>query len=171
MSLENSSDVDVNIDMSKFGALSAVMARNLDSVEDLPDYVTPPEGTYKLLVQKVGPEEINDKTALKVEYCIIETIALADPEGDKEHVCTPGNLFSEAFWFNDPEKVEKTLSVLKAKFGGLAEACGTTNLLGIMNKMEGMQVQAIITNRVVKDKETKKSKIYASTRDLIPATE
>lgn len=170
MSLDQN-EADMSVDMSKFGALSAVMSRNIADIEDLPEYVTPPEGNYKLLVQKVGPEEINEKTALKVEYVIIDTIALADPEGDKEHVVTPGSIFSEAFWFSDPEKVEKTLSVLKAKFGGLSEAVGSTNLLEIMNKMEGMQVQCIITNRVVKDKDTKKSRVFASTRDMIAATE
>lgn len=150
----------------KFGALATVLARNLETIEDLPQYLAPPPGVYELLIESVKQEEINDKTALVVEYTVAKTIELNDAEGDAEHIVPEGSKFSEAFWFNDPERIEKTIQVLKAKYGGLAEACGTNDLMGILEKMEGMLVQCIITNRVDKND---KSKIYASTRDVFPA--
>lgn len=160
---------------SKFGALAAVMARNIEDIPDLPDYKAPWPGVYQLLIESVKEDTINDKTALVVTYMIagvVEYGSEPDPEEDKDQIVKEGDKFSEAFWFNDPEKIENTLSVLKKKFAGLAAAVGSTNLSEIMEKAEGMLVQCIISNRV--DKEAAKrgeKKIYAQTRDMIPAAE
>lgn len=151
--------------MSKFGLLAQVVARPLDAIADLPVFTCPPPGTYKLLIEKCEEKEISKKAALVVEYAIVETVELTD-KSDAEGMAKPGDKFSEAFWFNDAEKIEQTLSVLKAKFGGLATLYGTNNLLEILEKMPGTQVQAIITNRADKDDKTK---FYPQTRDMVPA--
>lgn len=162
----------MSIDTAKLGALASVIARDLDDIPDLPDYKAPFPGVYKLLVSKVEQRDINKKTALVVEYSVVDILQLneqADPENPN---VVPGNMFSEAFWFNDAERVENTLSVLKKKYAGLSEACGTKNLLDILNKMEGMQIKAIITNRTDQDGKTDehgRPRIYASTRDVVPA--
>ena len=149
------------------GALKTLLARNLDDIPDLPSYKCPPPGTYKFLIDKVESKEINKKTAIVVEYSIADTVELNNPEEVEEgERVAPGDKFSEAFWFNDPDRIETTISVLKAKFGGLAEACGTTDLSEIMEKMPGMLVQGIISNRVDAND---KSKLYAQTRDMVPA--
>jgi hypothetical protein len=148
------------------GALKTLLARNLDDIPDLPSYKTPPPGVYKWLIESCKQKEINQKTAVVVENVIIDTVELNDPEGtNAEHMVEPGDKFSEAFWFDDPERIDTTISVLKGKFGGLAEACGTTDLSEIMEKMVGMSVQGVIQNRVdSKDK----SKVYPQTRDIVP---
>lgn len=151
---------------AKFGVLAAVLMQNLDDIPDLPVYKAPPPGVYKLVIKAVQEKAINEKTALEIQYTVADIIQLTDANTPEDEKVAPGGEFSEAFWFNDAEKITKTLSVLKAKFGGLAEAVGTTNLLEILEKMEGMQVQCIITNRVDKNDKTK---IYASTRDVIAA--
>lgn len=148
------------------GALGTVLARDLTEIEDLPVYKTPLPGVYKFLIESANQKEINKKTTLVVEYMITDIVSLNNPEDAKKHpeqVVEPGEKFSEAFWFSDAEKIETTLSVLKAKFGPLGPALGTTNLLEIMQQMVGKTVQGIIQNRLDKDDKTK---VYPSTRDL-----
>ncbi len=155
------------LDAAKLGALAGVVARDINDIPDLPDYVVPQPGVYKLLVSKIEQREINQKTALVVEYDIVNTVQLNEPLQEGETGVKAGDKFSEAFWFNDPERIETTLSVLKKKYAGLAPALGTTNLLEMLNKMEGMQIKCVITNRV--DKEQRPPKIYAQTREAVAA--
>lgn len=159
------------MDMNKLGALAGVLTRDLGEIEDLPTYVAPPPGQYKLIIEACEPKEINDKTTVVTEYVIVECIALADPQDESDNnklkeIKFGKDKMSEAFFFDKADKVETTLSVLKAKYGGLGQALGTTNLLEIMQKMVGMQVSAQVTNRVDKDD---KSKIYAGTKNMVPA--
>lgn len=151
---------------AKFGLLAGMLAMSLDDIPDLPVYKAPPPGVYKLIIKEIAEKDINGKTALEVKYVVTDIIELSEPDTPEEDKVAPGGEFSEAFWFNDPEKIEMTLSVLKAKFGGMAEAVGSNQLLEILEKVEGMQVQAIITNRTDKNDKTK---VYASTRDIVPA--
>lgn len=156
----------MNDTTGKFGILSQMLSMSLDDIPDLPTYKAPPPGVYKLIIKKIAEKDIGGKTALEVQYTVSDIIELADANTPEEDKVAPGGEFSEAFWFNDPEKIEMTLSVLKAKFGGLSEVLGTDNLLEILDKAEGMQVKAIITNRTDKNDKTK---VYASTRDMAPA--
>lgn len=158
------------IDLAKLGALASVVARDLDDIPDLPDYKAPKPGVYKLLVAKVEQREINKKTALVVEYSVVDILAVNEVADENDPNVIPGNMFSEAFWFNEADKIENTLSVLKKKYSGLAEAAGTKNLLEILNKMEGMTIKAIITNRTDSEKvdEHGKPRVYASTREVVP---
>ena len=150
----------------KFGVLATLLAANLDDIPDLPVYKAPPPGIYLIVIKSVAEKLINEKTAMEIQYTVADIVELTEPNTPEEEKVLPGGEFSEAFWFNKPESVEKTLSVLKAKFGGLAEILGTTNLLEILEKMEGMQVKCVITNRADKNDKTK---IYAAVRDVVPA--
>lgn len=159
------------MDTSKLGALASVLARDLNTVADLPVYQAPPPGVYKLIIDSCEPKEINDKTTIVVEYLIMQCVELADPQDeiDAAKLATiklGQDKMSEAFFFDKADKIETTLSVLKGKFGGLGQALGTTNLLEIMSKMKGMLVQCQVTNRPDKDD---KSKIYAGTKNMVPA--
>lgn len=161
----------MSIDMAKLGALASVVSRDLDDIPDLPDYKAPHPGVYKLAISKVEQREIKKKTALVVEYTVLDIITVNEQPDPNDPNVIPGNMFSEAFWFNDPDRLETTLGAMKKKYSGLAEACGTKNLLEIIQKMEGMQVKAIVTNRT--DDEAKdehgKPRVYASTKDMVPA--
>lgn len=152
------------------GALASVLARDINDIADLPSFNAPPPGQYKLIISDVAQKEIREKTTIVVEYLVGECVALADPTAEDHQArlaaIKPGDKMSEAFYFDKPEQIETTLSVLKAKFGALGASLGTTNLLDIMQKMKGMAVQCQITNRVDKDD---KSKFYASTKNMVPA--
>lgn len=149
----------------KFGALSQLVAVNLADIPDLPQYKTPPAGVYKWMIEFLQQKELGDKTALVMVGVIVETIEVDDLDSwDPEELVKPGDKFSEAFWFNDPDKVETTLGVMKLKFSGLAAPFGTENLLEILDKAEGCIVQSKIGNRIDKNDKTK---MYAQTRDII----
>src|SRR5690349_18407745 len=135
------------------GALASVLARDINDIADLPSYVAPPPGVYKLQVDSVQQKEIKDKTTIVVEYIVMECVALGDPnaEDHKARLASikPGqDKMSEAFYFDKADKIETTLSVLKAKFGGLSQLFGTTNLLEIMQGMHTQKplIQAQVTN-------------------------
>jgi hypothetical protein len=156
------------MDQSKFGALGAALQRDMSEIADLPEFVAPPAGIYKLQIEAVEQKEINEKTCITVTYLILGNIALSDPADAEELAAIKdGSKMGETFWFDKADKLETTLSVLKAKYGGLGQALGTTNLLEIMTKMEGMTIQAQVKQRV--DKEDK-SKFYANTKNIVPFT-
>lgn len=155
-----------------FGALASVLARDLSQIADLPQYVAPPPGVWKLQIADVEQKEIKDKTTITVTYTVLGCVALSDPTAE-DHLARvaaikDGSLMSEAFYFDKADKIETTLSVLKDKFGGLSTLFGTTNLLEILNGMKEQKpiVQCQVTNRI--DKEDK-TRFYASTKNMAPA--
>lgn len=154
------------------GALASVLARDINDIADLPSYVAPPPGVYKLQIDKVEQKEIKKKTTLVVEYVILGNLSLSDPTAEDHQArlaaIKEGDRMSEAFYFDKPENIEQTLSVLKAKFGGLSQMLGTTNLLEIMTKLPEVKpvIQAQITNRV---DDSDSTRFYASTRNIVPA--
>jgi len=160
------------LDRAKLGALAQVVARDLDDIPDLPDYKAPHPGVYKLKVEKVESREIKNKSAIVIEYSVVDVIQLNEAEDANDPNVVPGNMFSEAFWFNDADRIETTLGAMKKKYSGLSEALGTKNLLEILDKMEGMLVKCIVTNRVDNEGKTDehgKIRVYASTMEMVPA--
>ncbi len=149
--------------------LASVLARNLTDIEDLPNYIAPPAGQYKLMIEKCAQKKINDKPVVAVDYLILEMVALNDVEGDKEEaskIMYGKDKMSEVFYFDDPDRTETTLGVLKKKYGPLGVALGTTNLLEILDKMSNMTILATLSRRV-DDKD--KTRFYPNTRVIIPA--
>lgn len=150
-------------------ALQDVLAKNLNEITDLPDYVNPPAGVYKLLVQDVSQKEIAEKTALVVTYLVLEMKELNNAEADGEEVAAikfGKDLMSEAFFFDDPEKLETTLGALKKKYGGLGATLGTTNLYEILEKMKGLTLEAQVTRRMDKNDKTR---FYAGVKTCVAA--
>lgn len=138
--------------MSDLSLLQSILITPLADVLDLPDYITPPPGTYKLLVNKVDSKEIGDKPAVTIEYAIIACTELADKDDEPPK---EGDLTSEAFFFGDPDKVANTLSLIKSRFGGLAEALNASDVLGLLNSLEGLEITCTIGNRPDKKDKTK----------------
>ena len=152
--------------MSDLSLLQGILAKPLTEVADLPEFVTPPPGTYRLLVSKVASKVIGDKPAVSVEYTVLQTIELADKD-DKP--LEPGAMTGEAFFFGDESKIETALSVMKSRFGALAEPLGLAadcSVLELLDKLEGVEIQCTIGNRADKNDKTK---LYSSFRDLMVA--
>lgn len=154
-----------------FGALASVLAKNLNEIEDLPNFIAPPPGVYKLMIKSCGQKVISEKTVIAVEYIFLELKTLNDnaDEADKEEVKRiqwNKDQMSEAFYFNDPDRIETTLGVLKKKFGPFGPQLGTTNLLEILEKLPNLTIDAQLGRR--KD-ENDSTKFYPYTRTMVLA--
>lgn len=153
-----------------FGALASVLTRDLNTIEDLPNFVQPPAGVYKLLIKEAKPRVDNkDRQTIAVTYLVIENVSLNDSEGDAEelkNIKMGKDLIGETFYFNDPEKTEETLKYMKKQFGPLGATLGTTNLLEIVEKMANMTVKGTVTRRL---DDNDKTRYFASVRNLVAA--
>lgn len=152
----------------ELGALDSVIARDINDIPDLPDYKTPPAGSYALLIEKIEPKEIGDKTALQITYIVDTVRELVVPDTDEKDQVIPGNKFTEAFFFDKVENIDMTLGALKKKFAPLSEPFGTTDLKEILEKSVGMKIDCVIHNRV--NKKVTPNQIYAQVRDVTLAT-
>ena len=150
----------------RFAGLGDLLARDLSTVEDLPVFVAPPPGVYKLMIEECKEKDLNEKRVLAVDYVVLEVIEIHD-QGDAEEAAKirmGKDKMSETFYFDKPDRIETTLSVLKQKFGLLGATLGTTNLLEILDKMKGMTVRANLSRRKDKDDVTK---FYPQTKTIV----
>lgn len=155
---------------SQFGGLAAVLQKNLNEIEDLPNYIAPPPGVYKLLITGCNQKVINQKTVIVTDYTFLELKELnakADDDDKKDvlKIQWGKDKMGETFYFDDPEKIEQTLGVLKKKYGHLGALFGTTNLMEILEKLPNLTIDAQIGRRVDKDDSTK---FYPYTRTIVP---
>lgn len=146
--------------MADLSLLQEILAKPLSEIADVPEFETPPVGTYRLKMDKIESKKINDKPAVTLQWIVLQTKTLTDVS-DKPVV--DGSIFSEAFFFGDEEKSETSLSYMKLKFKDVAAELGATDLFALLNSIEGMEFDATVKNRANKDDPTK---VYASTRDL-----
>lgn len=155
----------------KFGGLSAVLAKDLSQIEDLPNYIAPPPGVYKLLIENCVQKTINQKVVIAVDYVFLEIIEL-NAKADEVDAADIGKIqwgkdkMSESFYFDDPERIETTLGVLKKKFGPIGPVLGTTNLLEILDRLPNLTIEAQIGRRA-DEKDT--TKFYPYTRTIMLA--
>lgn len=83
--------------------LDAMMDESLDMIEDLPDYMNPPNGLYRLRCTEVKTETYeskakNGKPASKGSRIRMTTAVVATVElQDGQHPVADGTLFSETF--------------------------------------------------------------------------
>lgn len=87
--------------------MDSILGQSIDEVPDAPEYVTPPDGSYTLLVKEAKSEEYKrdnketgveeKKLRLKIVYEVVQTIELADAE---EPPVAAKSLFSEQFMTN-----------------------------------------------------------------------
>lgn len=156
---------------SKFGALGSVLAKDLSQIEDLPDYIAPPAGVYKLMILACVQKIISEKTVIAVDYVFLEVKSLNDSQDadDKAEIAKikwGKDRMSELFYFNDAERIDTTLSVLKKKYAALGTVLGTTNLLDILDKMPNMTIEAQVGRRV---DDNDKTRFYPYTRTIVAA--
>jgi hypothetical protein len=84
--------------------LDALLDESMDEVADLPDFITPPAGTYTLGIEdvKLEPYESKDKKTkghrINVTYKVIATQETTEPP------VPDGSLFSERFTYNEQGK-------------------------------------------------------------------
>lgn len=80
--------------------MDAMLDGTLDEVADVPDYVTPPAGTYVLAVEDVAIDKRKDKAGVEkpiinVTFKVVATIETKEPP------VSDGSLFSERFQYTE----------------------------------------------------------------------
>lgn len=133
--------------------IDALLDTDLDSVESLPDYITPPAGSYVLKVANVEAEKYTakdkvKKSRLRVTYSIVETVESEEPP------MPDGSLFSENYQLSeDGVKYFKkaAMNILNIKDFGKA------TIREVMDGLKGTEFKALIT---LKKTEAESGKVY-----------
>jgi len=129
---------------------SLLLSTDLSDLADLPDYKVPSNGYFKLSLD-VEVKQVNGKDAVTANYTVLETLELADPAATPP---TVGDQFGEMFSLDNEFGVGK----LKKFLAPFAAAFGTTNIGGLLEQLNGVQVFATVRQRA--DKKDP-SKVYA----------
>lgn len=129
---------------------------NFDEIEEAPGFVVPPEGSYRLELNKACQETYKTKKEpnkqrrrLAHYYKIVKVVSLNDP---KEKVPSEGSMFSER-WQLTPDGLKYWKSRAKALLGD-ADTTGM-NLGGVLEALNVASpvVDCNIKHKVVKNKE------------------
>lgn len=144
-------DENVPVDMD------ALLNEDLDSIPDLPDFVTPKEGVYKVHVDEVDlAKEIGTNRAISVTYSIQELVQARGTETGDD--CKPGDKFSELYFMTTQKGAEYTKQHLKKLLLPVAAQMGTSNLASTLSSFGGCDVYVVIKHQ--KDRDDK-AKVYA----------
>lgn len=141
--------------------LDALLDKNLEDVEDLPEYLDRvANGFYKLKIVEVQRKtvETTDKdTKAKVDAPIIqfvfEVVECMELEDAAKEAPKVGARFNESVWFN--KDVDKAAAVIKLKFKEVAEAWGASNLKELVNQLQGAEIAALVKTTADREKEDK----------------
>lgn len=130
--------------------LDALMDTNMDKVETLPDYITPPPGLYVLDVVEAKTEKFEMKETKQVAQRIRITYKIAETKSVKtgEQPVPDGSLFSESFMGTE----EGIKYFKKAAMNILSVTDFEGAKLGdVMEGLKGAQFEAAITIRTTKN--------------------
>jgi hypothetical protein len=144
-------------DNAVLDSLEGLLDKNLEDVEDLPEYLDiVPKGFYKLKVERIEHKSVEVKNSegdgkIKVPtiqfiYMILETMELADQAQEK---VKDGSKFSETIFFL-PRDLAKGAQVIKAKFKEVAATLGVNmvnELVGnrtTKGQLVGMEIAASV---------------------------
>lgn len=128
--------------------IDSLLDSNLASTEDVPDFVTPPAGSYMLSIKEAKTEKFESKPKdgkpaikglrLKVFYVVDQTI------DTKELPVADGSLFSESWMAN-----EDGLKYFKKQAKAILNVkdLGDTSIRDILEGLSGVQFKAAISIR------------------------
>lgn len=143
--------------------MDSLLNQSLDDIPDLPDFVNPREGAYRLHVDTVDlAKEIGDTKAIQINYTVKELIEeKGTTTGD---VVKPGDKFSELYFMSTAKGAAWTAGALKKLLQPVAERSGCVDLRATLVAFAGCDVAAMIKHQ--KDREDK-SKVYAKVSKII----
>ena len=152
--------------------LDALLDTPLADVADLPEYVTPPNGSYLATIEEitVEPKTIKDQPALeaKVKWKLDATLELADPNSVP---VKDGSVATENFLISN---AEYGMPGFKRSLFGVAQAVANANGIDpsqvtprqLIESGKGMTVLITVKNR--KDKEDKTKSYFATSGSQLP---
>lgn len=133
-----------------FDDIDSLLDADLGSIEDLPDFVLPPAGFYKLVVKKVDKKKkVKDKSCVSFTFAVEEAIQLNNPA---EEPVKQGSLFSQQFFPDTSVERQHMWRWLKKAIKGYLETSAAPNLSAGLDSMQGQMITAVITHRPNEDK-------------------
>lgn len=140
---------------AQFNSMESLLGANLDDLDDLPSFETPPPGVYILDVT-TDVKEVNDKDAIEASYTIKEVVELKDPTTTPPVI---GSKFSTLFTLN-----EFGVGKLKEFLAPFAKQFGSSNVQELIrDHIKDVTISAQVGNR--KDK-TDPDKVYPTVKIL-----
>lgn len=137
----------------------ALLDKNVSDIEDLPSFDTPPKGTYVLLAN-AGTKKINDGNYVTVDFDVVSTIELANPNDPKNPAVKDGSKFNLLFQLGN-EFGEGNMKKFMAPF---VEHFGTDNLRSLVTeKIQNITISCNIDHRVDK----KSDKVYPLVKNVV----
>lgn len=124
--------------------IDSLLDADLGEIEDLPDFVTPPNGFYKLTVEVDKKKVMKDKKAVQFKFHVVETIQLNNPA---EVPVKEGSLFTQAFFPDTSQEKANVWRWLKKAVKPYLESCGAANLSSALDAMNGQMITAVVTLR------------------------
>lgn len=121
-----------------------LLEANLEEIEDLPDYVTPPAGYYKLMVNVDKKKKMKEKTAVQLKFTIVETIQL---NNEAETRVKEGSIFTQAFFPDTSQEKANRWRWLKKAVKPYLEASGAPNLSACLDAMDGQVITGVVSLR------------------------
>lgn len=119
----------------------ALLGADIESIEDLPDFVQPPSGDYRLLFESAEKGVSKDKTKGQIRgtFIVAETIELQKPEEDAS--VPEGSKFSQ-MWTG-----KLGIQLMKKLFEPSFEQLGVRNLADFIEQAQGMEFICTVSNR------------------------
>lgn len=126
--------------------LDSILDSTLDTVPDVPDYVLPPEGAYRLGItdaklDKYKTKEGSQGLRIKITHTVVATVKLSN---EKDIPVADGSLFTETF-----QADEQGLGYFKkaAKKYLKVESLDGVSIRDIMAELTGAEYDALIKIR------------------------
>lgn len=130
--------------------LDTLLDSTLDTVADIPDYINPPNGTYRLGIHDAGIEKMDareasgDKPArpagsrIKITYKVVGTVETKEPP------VADGTLFTETFM-----GTEEGLGFFKKQVKKIMNGEDITgvSMRDLLDGLKGLEFDAVITTR------------------------
>lgn len=142
---------------SKVVPIEDLMDASIDDLKDLPPFIVPPVGHYKLGMS-LSRKVVNDKPCIQAEYVVKETLEL---KNSQEAPAEVGTKFSQLFTMDN----EFGQGAFKALVAPLVAGLGLQGkkIAEIIAAVQNVDVHATVKQR--KDKDDK-DKVYANVQNV-----
>lgn len=132
-----------------------LLDRNLDDLKDMPAFVVPPVGHYKLSVS-FARKTVNDKPCMEGKFKVMETLELKNPE---DAAVEEGTEFTCLYQLTNEFGEGAFKEILKP----IAAGTGITSVREIVDPSNSYEIYATLKHRVDKND---KEKIYANLQNI-----
>lgn len=129
---------------------------NLDDIADLPGFMTPPTGGYKVMQLSSERKEVGDHAAMEIKFKLLEIVELnEDNLNENEAPPKVGDEFSMLFMLDN----EFGIGAMKAYLKPIAERAKTTSVKDTLKAGDNMELLMILHRKHDKNKDQDFTKI------------